>query len=205
MTRVWEHRTGVKGRQRREEVLETAAELFTRRGYESTTTQDIAEAIGCTKGSLYYYVESKEELLFRVLLRNHEELHRHVVQDFDWTTSEMLETVGTFIARHVHFVLTHRAVSSLYADEARVVRSVQPWWEALVSERRKHEHFLLGLIEDAQASGAAAPDSDPTLTTRALLAIANSPLRWFHSDGPDQPDAIAAHHAELARRSLRPA
>jgi hypothetical protein len=102
------------------------------------------------------------------------------------------------------FVLSHSAVSSLYADELRVVRAVPPWWAALSSERGRHERLLLRLIKGAQANGETASDVDATLTARAFLAIANAPLRWFHPNGRYRPETVAQHHADLALRSLRP-
>ena len=60
-------------RRRREEVLETAARVFREKGYESTSIQDIADAVGILKGSLYYYMDSKEDLLYEILKGVHEE------------------------------------------------------------------------------------------------------------------------------------
>jgi AcrR family transcriptional regulator len=51
----------------REEILDAAAELFTRRGYAATSTRMIAEAVGIRQASLYYHVSSKEELLEELL------------------------------------------------------------------------------------------------------------------------------------------
>ncbi len=204
MARVSEHRTGAKGQRRREEILTAAATLFTRQGYEATTIQDLADAIGVQKGSLYYYFASKEELLFRVLLANQAELHRHVREALEAAEPGELAAIRTFVVAHVTYVLTQRGVSSLYADESGVVRAVAPWWEALVAERRRHERLLLQLIRRAQAGGEVASDIDATLTARALLGMANAPLRWFHPNGRHRPEAIAEHHAALALASLRP-
>ncbi|HRD99765.1 MAG TPA: helix-turn-helix domain-containing protein, partial [Ilumatobacteraceae bacterium] len=41
---------------RRNEIVRAAAETFYSKGYDATTTQDIAEAVGMLKGSLYYYI-----------------------------------------------------------------------------------------------------------------------------------------------------
>jgi AcrR family transcriptional regulator len=57
---------------RRREIIEAAAEIFHRKGYSETSVQDIAEAVGILKGSLYYYIDSKEDLLFQMLLEVHE-------------------------------------------------------------------------------------------------------------------------------------
>ncbi len=204
MARVSEHRTGAKGQRRREEILEVATALFTTQGYEATTTQDLADVLGVRKGSMYYYFASKEELLFEVLLRNHEELHCHVAGAVGAVGIEGLDAIRTFVTEHVLFVLGHRAVSSLYADEVRVVRVVPPWWAALTSERGRHERLLLRLIKRAQANREIISDLDATLTARAFLAIANAPLRWFHPSGRYRPETVAKHHADLALRSLRP-
>ena len=52
-------------RRRQQEVIEAAARVFHEKGYESTSIQDIAEAVGILKGSLYYYIRSKEDLPLR--------------------------------------------------------------------------------------------------------------------------------------------
>src|ERR1700678_3708193 len=45
------------------EILEHATRLFAERGYDGTTLQDIADAIGITRPGLYHYISSKEQLL----------------------------------------------------------------------------------------------------------------------------------------------
>ena len=52
-----------------QEIITVAARLFKEKGYRATTLEDIAAAVGMLKGSLYYYIQSKEELLYIVLLR----------------------------------------------------------------------------------------------------------------------------------------
>lgn len=47
---------------RREQIFETAFELFARFGYKKTTVEDIAGALGLTKGALYLYVKNKQDL-----------------------------------------------------------------------------------------------------------------------------------------------
>ncbi len=51
----------------RENILETALELFTRKGYASTSISQIATEAGVSKGLIYNYFESKESLLHAIL------------------------------------------------------------------------------------------------------------------------------------------
>ncbi len=195
---------GPKGRRRREDILQSAETLFATRGYEATTTQDIADSIGILKGSLYYYVSSKQELLFQVVLRNHQRLHHYVLDDPGYDTLAPPAAVHLFIERHVRFVLTHNAVSALYSQELDVVRMVDAWWEAISAERRRHEAALVRLITLARPSDESVV-GDETLSAHALLSMANATIRWFHADGRYRPEDVAAHHAALAVRALNPA
>ena len=204
MTRIWEHTAGTKGQRRGEMILAEAAALFTSKGYDQTTTQDIADRSGIAKGSLYYYFNSKEELLFRILLQNHEQLHQTVTEGCDFGSGGGLAHVRVFLTRHLNFVLAHNAASALFGQEAGVVRAVDSWWNTLSAARRSHEELLVSIIRSAQASGEANAHLDAALTARALLAMANSTLQWYRPDGRYSAEEVATHHAELALLALRP-
>lgn len=57
---------------RYEVLIESAAEIFRDHGYDGTSLQQIADAVGILKGSLYHYIKSKEDLLFAIIKRNHD-------------------------------------------------------------------------------------------------------------------------------------
>jgi AcrR family transcriptional regulator len=52
---------------REQEIVAAAAQVFKDKGYHAATTRDIAAAVGIQQASLYYYVSSKEELLYLVV------------------------------------------------------------------------------------------------------------------------------------------
>ena len=55
--------------QRREEILDAAHTLFTTKGFQSTTMEDILRIVGIAKGTLYYHFPSKEQILKALVLR----------------------------------------------------------------------------------------------------------------------------------------
>ena len=55
--------------QRRAEILDTARRLFTTRGFQSTSVEDILTEVGIVKGILYYHFSSKEEILRALIAR----------------------------------------------------------------------------------------------------------------------------------------
>ena len=78
-------RTRGASRGRRAEVFDAAAQIFYEKGYEAASIQDIADQLGLLKGSLYYYISSKEDVLYEIIeelpRRNPELLRRHCGSD----------------------------------------------------------------------------------------------------------------------------
>ncbi|MBT4309369.1 MAG: TetR/AcrR family transcriptional regulator [Anaerolineae bacterium] len=60
-------RTVKKPEERRQEIILAAAELFRSKGYEKTTMQNVMDAVGIAKGTIYHYFKSKEDLLEAVI------------------------------------------------------------------------------------------------------------------------------------------
>ncbi|WP_226035567.1 TetR/AcrR family transcriptional regulator [Aquibacillus saliphilus] len=56
------------------DIMKTAMKLYSQKGYFSTSMQEIAEDCGISKGSLYKYFESKEDLLVKVFEYNHDKM-----------------------------------------------------------------------------------------------------------------------------------
>jgi AcrR family transcriptional regulator len=57
---------GRPGVHSRSEIIDAACDLFVRQSYYRTTMQDIADAVGVTKGGIYHYIESKEDVLYTI-------------------------------------------------------------------------------------------------------------------------------------------
>ena len=55
-------------KKRRNEIYDVAIQVFNRKGYATASVQEIADEIGVLKGSLYYYIDSKEDLLQGIYL-----------------------------------------------------------------------------------------------------------------------------------------
>jgi TetR/AcrR family transcriptional regulator, cholesterol catabolism regulator len=54
---------------KRDEILDEAAKLFKRKGFNGTSMQDIASEVGILKGSIYYYFRSKNEIFRKFLIK----------------------------------------------------------------------------------------------------------------------------------------
>lgn len=55
--------------ERKSEILDASEKLFSAKGYDKCTVNDILEAVGIAKGTFYYYFESKEDVLDAIIER----------------------------------------------------------------------------------------------------------------------------------------
>ena len=65
---------------RMDEIMDAAVKLFAKKGYHATSISDISEAVGLGRGALYYYILSKEDLLWEIHKRHVDPLLEATIQ-----------------------------------------------------------------------------------------------------------------------------
>src|SRR6266700_7291890 len=107
-----------RGKDRRRQLMEHAAELFAERGYHPTSVSDIVESLRVGKGVFYWYFSSKEELLAEILRESHQDLRRRQQQAIGDEPNPVLRielgiraTIEWFLAHRKYFTLFQFAAS----------------------------------------------------------------------------------------------
>lgn len=104
-----ERRLTTQGRERKDQLLDRAAELFAERGYAETRVVDIVRAAGVAKGLFYWYFENKEALFRELVEQNRLRLRKAQKAAIDPTAEPLLqirqgaEASVLFMARYAHF------------------------------------------------------------------------------------------------------
>jgi AcrR family transcriptional regulator len=98
---------------REHEIVQVAIELFASKGYEQTSMDDIAAALGILKGSLYHYIESKRDLLAKVLIGGTIELCEGLNQIVE-SQSSSADKLKQAFRRHVQFFFRRISPSLCY-------------------------------------------------------------------------------------------
>jgi AcrR family transcriptional regulator len=91
-------RIDAAAKSRREQLLDQAARELNSKGISMTSLTDVADKLGFSRASLYYYVEDREDLMFQVYLRSSEIMARHLGEAAQ-SGSSALQVVGNFISK----------------------------------------------------------------------------------------------------------
>lgn len=180
------------------EIFAAALRLFQAKGYHGASMQDLADAVGMQKASLYYYFRSKEELLVQVCERGTgaftQELADIVASDLDAVTK-----LQRAIECHLVALCEQLDLFTVFLHEQKFLGAAQK--ELLRGEGKKHAALLASILEQGIASGDFRP-VNVTVTTLAILGMCNWLYEWYSPDGALQPREIAAMFSELVLNGL---
>lgn len=188
-------------RKRDEEVIRAAASVFSERGYDGTSIRDVASALGLSKGSLYYYARTKEDLLFMVLQSVHGENEQILSEVEAIPDLEPLQRIGLYVRRQVTFNLGNPERMSVYYSD--LYRLGADRLETILRRRRAHEAFVTSLIGDGQRAGVIDAGIDARLAADLVFSTIGRHFRWFRADGPVSIDDMASLCARYAVGGLR--
>jgi len=181
---------------RQKEVLEAAASLFRRKGYEGTSLRDIAAASGMLPGSIYFHFPSKEDIFLAVQKQGIEHLSQ-ALQTSICEISEPWARLEAACAAHMNVILNE-------SDSAAVLVNVTPTrsmdvWDQLAAMRDEYEKNFRQLVDDLPL---------PAGTNRKYLRLALlGSMNWAHSwyrAGRDTPEQLAVEIVWLYRCGLEP-
>jgi AcrR family transcriptional regulator len=178
--------------QREQEVLDAAARVFARRGYANATMEQVAAELGILKGSIYYYVKTKDDLLFGLvqqMMGRVEALYSAVAAE---TGIDPLERFALCMRRIVQFVAENLAAITVYNHDADLLEGGRSTW--LEESRRRQWALVASMIAGAQEAGLADSKTDPLLLARLCIGTVTAVIRWFDPatmDVDEIADAVA--------------
>lgn len=184
-------------------VLRVGAALFNERGFDRTTLDDIAEALSVTKRTLYYYIESKDEILHECNRRGIEIMREIIEMDPDQPGSSQppLERIEALLQRYVTFLSDDMGVFVVLAIS-------QPLLGIDKAELRKYrariDRAVRTMIMQGIEDGSIRP-CDPRLTTAAIFGAFNWVPHWNRGRNQVAPKDIADSYISFVINGLKAA
>ena len=185
----------VKPQPRHEDIVRASAQLFYERGFAATTTQDIAERVGMLKGSLYYYIDSKEAVLIEIIGR----VHRMFTDNLDMIArldGSVLDRFWAYVYRLALANTIHHIESAVFFNEFRALGPDDQ--QEIIQMRDANDELVRRLLVEGQELGVVREGIDPKLTSIAVLSTCNAINRWYQPGGEWSPEFIGRSYANLA-------
>ncbi|MFI6426388.1 TetR/AcrR family transcriptional regulator [Promicromonospora sp. NPDC050880] len=188
----------------REQVLRAALDLFSSQGYATTSVQQVVAAAGVTKGAMYHYFTSKDDLLFAIYERmlslqkarldqlvaagaergdGVEQVLRAVCEDVVTTSIELMAE-GTVFTRSQHMLAPER--------QAEVKR-----------RRRAYHDDFAALLERGIQEGVFRDDVPTAVLIAHFFSDVHYLPQWYSLTGPETTAEVAAQLTEMFLRSIR--
>ena len=169
--------------------IRAAAELFSKHGYETTSTRDLATLLGMEKATLYYHAEGKEDLLYAICKSSIEQL----ADDVNRATEgihDPLEKLQVWIQAHVASLLRDQTQHATSLAEAR---SLAPERLAeIVSMRKAYQARIRSLIEAGQKAGRIRSDIAAKYLGLILEGLLDRSVVWYRRKGELSPPELGA-------------
>jgi TetR/AcrR family transcriptional regulator, cholesterol catabolism regulator len=191
-------RKSVPNNERLVEIYRTAAEIILRKGYDATSVNDIANALGMTKAGLYHYIHGKKELLFDIMNYGMGELDREVV-----TPAQKIEDARArlqfMIVRHAQLVTRGQGAVTILVDEITALTPAQN--RKITRHKRFYFDLLRNTLDQLKAEGKLI-DVNTTVATFTLLGMILWPSRWFRQDGALTSEQVGQEILKVAVQGL---
>lgn len=169
------------------DIIGAAIQLFGLKGFHATSMQDIADAVGLQKGSLYHYISSKEELLAGIMEEALNQYNRRL-EAIVASDQPIREKIKAAIRTHFLGIAENLDMLTIFFRESY---ALTPEQAATVNrETHRYNDAFEKLLTEAMAAGFLRP-MDPKLANRAVLGACNWFYRWYNPQGTRSLDELA--------------
>jgi TetR/AcrR family transcriptional regulator, cholesterol catabolism regulator len=187
-----------RGGDQKAAIREGAARLFAERGYHATGIEEICEAVGLGRGTLYHHIGSKEELLFEISSLGLDELFEvsEAIVAEPIGPSEKLRRLSRALMRNI---ADNRAALTVYLRELDLM---SPGYRDLLVARRAGYQVIWEsvLAEGVEAGEFVTPDP---VFVKGVLGMHNYSYLWLREDGRLTPEEVGDRFCDVLLGGLR--
>lgn len=162
-----------------ESILRTSARIFAEKGYHQASIRDIARATGVSLSGLYYYFDSKEELLF--LIQDHSfgtligNLERNLA-----AVDEPHRKLRVLMENHLRYFIDAKAEMKVLSHESESLSG--EYRTRVNAKKRRLTEIAVAILQELRPAGGI----DLRVATFSLFGMMNWLYNW-HRPGNDPP------------------
>lgn len=180
-------------------MLRTAARFFNERGYHATSLDDVAEALGVTKPTIYRYFSNKDEILFECTRRGLNAI-ADSARDAAAAGDPAPRRLRAMLMAYARIMLDDFGICVARTQDHLLSPESRAAFRAL---KREIDRTIRAVVAEGAAEGSlVAPD--PRLATFTFAGTLNNLGTWFDPAGPMTMDEVADRTVDILMRSVAP-
>lgn len=157
------------------DVVRAAAEEFREYGYDGSTLEGIADRVGMMKGSLYNYINTKEDLLIAVTAEPVEQLFSEL-RHLERPDIAAVDRLRALFRLNVQLFTEHYPAAFVFIQE----RSRKPQNQGLRGRDHEYAEVVERIVRDGAARGEFVLPGSTKVAVRYIVGVINSMVYWFH-------------------------
>lgn len=190
---------GLQREETRKRILESAAQVFAAKGFHNAAVDDIVKASGTSKGAVYFYFESKDQI-FLCLVEDYASILAYEIQTAVQRGRGLVAQIEGAIATLVRSFQRHRNLAKIVLIDWF---SVGPEFQGKrIALKAMLVEVLRGYLDRAVEDGKIAPQDTETAAYVWIGAISEVVLRWLNTGKPDPLEEVLGPLTRLLLRSV---
>lgn len=181
--------------ERRDELLEIAAELFAEKGFKNTTVRDIADAAGILSGSLYHHFDSKESMVDEILRTFQEELFA-AYDEVIASTDDARTKIERAVRLSFEAIDQHRYEVAIFQNDADHLGGFERFGY-LAERNAQSREVWMTLLNEGVETGALRKDLNVELTYRFIRDTVWVAVRWYRPGGELSHTEVADQYLSI--------
>jgi len=187
------------------EIIDFATEVFAEKGYEGASMRDLSRLSGTSLAGLYYYLESKEKLLY--LIQRHtfntiiERLRERLA-----SATDPEERIRIFVSNHVEYAIERQKAMKVLSHEDDVLKD--SYGAELAGIKREYYRICLGLVEDLvrhEDLNTAQKAIHTRTAVMSLFGAMNWLYTWYNPNVDPNSEELSRQISDLFLGGIRTA
>jgi TetR/AcrR family transcriptional regulator, cholesterol catabolism regulator len=169
-------------------ILRHAAQVFCDKGYEGASIRDISRSSGVSLAGMYYYIKSKQELLYLIQLVTFKTIVARLEKRLKGV-SDPAEKLRALVQNHLEYFLRHPVEMRVLTHEDEALEG--EYRKEVLEVKRRYYSIALGIFEEMRKAGIAR-----RVNSRVAVLSLFGMMNWVHTWHRPQTDPQAHPLAE---------
>ena len=179
-------------------ILRHAAQVFSDKGYEGASIRDISRSSGVSLAGMYYYIKSKQELLYQIQLFTFKTIVARLEKRLKGVT-DPVERLRVLVQNHLDYFLRHPVEMKVLTHEDEALEG--EYRREVLEVKRRYYGIALAIFEEMRRTGAARR-LNPRVAVLSLFGMMNWVHTWHRPQTDPHADALAETMAGMFLRGV---